>query len=142
MGNKMKKWKLSKRAKESIKNLISSKDSEKVGYIAAVDPQTGEVFYGKTVVEAAKEGRKVKSDPKATFFFVRVGYHSVHVLKSINLQGYIDQYYLPKIKGYVHNRNLHFISSIPDHIYSTFRFYSGYRFFRFYCVRHKNYTKY
>lgn len=86
----MKRLKLSGQAKGIVKRLIDSKDSEKVGYIAAVDPQTGEVFYSKSVVEAAKEGRRVKNDPKATFFFVRVGYPSVHVLKGIKLQGYIE----------------------------------------------------
>lgn len=50
-----------------------------------MDPQTGEVFYGKSVVEAAKEGRRMKNDPKAVFFFVKVGYPSVDVLKSIAL---------------------------------------------------------
>jgi len=46
--------------------------------------------YGNSVVEAAKEGRRVKQDPKAVFFFVRVGYPSVHILKSVVLQGYIE----------------------------------------------------
>ena len=101
-------------SEEMVKRLMDSKDTEKAGYIAAVDPQTGEVFYGKNVVEAAKEGRSVKHDPKAVFFFVRVGYPSVHVLKSIHLQGYIEQEYFPKVKGYVHDRNLHLASSAPD----------------------------
>ena len=83
----MEKLKLSLKAKEVTNRLVGSKDSEKVGYIAAVDPQTGEAFYGKTVAEAAKEGRKRKKDSKAVFFFVRVGYPSVHVLKTVRLQG-------------------------------------------------------
>lgn len=110
----MERLKLSNQAKEIVNRLIGSKDSEKVGYIAAVDPQTGEVYYGKNVVEASKEGRRIKNNPKAVFFFVRVGYPSVDVLKSINLQGYIQQDYFPKIKGYVHNKNLHFVSSPPN----------------------------
>jgi predicted aspartyl protease len=114
----MKRLKLSVKAKEIVKRLVDSKESEKAGYIAAVDPQTGEIFYGQSVAEAAKEGRKMKNDPKAVFFFVKVGYPSVHVLKSINLQGYIEQEYFPKIKGYVHNRNLHLASSTPDDIQS------------------------
>jgi hypothetical protein len=102
----MDRLKLSSKAKEITSRLIGSKDSEKTGYIAAVDPQTGEVFYGKTVVEAAKEGRKSKKNPKAVFFFVRVGYPSVHVLKTVRLQGYIYQDYFPKVEGYIQNRIL------------------------------------
>jgi len=82
----MERLKLSPKAKEVTARLVSSKDSERAGYIAAVDPQTGEISYGKTVAEAAKEGRKSKNDPKAVFFFVRVGYPSVHMLKTIRLQ--------------------------------------------------------
>ncbi|MFQ6091355.1 MAG: hypothetical protein ACE5OR_01535 [bacterium] len=114
----MERLKLSGQAKETVKRLIGSKDSERVGHIAAVDPQTGEVFYGKNVVEAAKEGRRGKNDPKAVFFFVKVGYPSVHVLKSINLRGYIDQDYFPKVKGYIYTRNLHLGSSIPYDVQS------------------------
>ncbi|MCK4614940.1 MAG: hypothetical protein KAU14_09065 [Thermoplasmata archaeon] len=112
----MGKLKLSSKAEEAVKRLINFKGSDKVGYIAAVDPQTGETFYGKTVVEAAKKGREAKNRPKAVFFFVRVGYPSVHVLKSINLQGYIHQDYFPTVKGYVHNRNLHLVSSTPNNV--------------------------
>ena len=79
----MERLKLSPRAREVTAKLVSSKDSERAGYIAAVDPQTGEIFYGKTVAEAAKEGRKRKNDLKAVFFFVRVGYPSVHVRKAV-----------------------------------------------------------
>lgn len=103
----MEKLKLSPKAEEVVSRLINFKDSDKVGYIAAVDPQTGETFYGKNEVEATKKGRKAKNDPKAVFFFVRVGYPSVHVLKSINLQGYIHQFHFPLVKSYVHNRSLH-----------------------------------
>ncbi|MEW6102591.1 MAG: hypothetical protein AB1630_02035 [bacterium] len=110
----MERLKLSNKAKESIKRLVNSKDSEKMGYIAAIEPQTGEVIsYGKSVAEASKEGRRMKNDPKAVFFFVKIGYPAVHVLKSIKLEGYIDQGYFPKVKGYIHNRNLHLASSIP-----------------------------
>ena len=108
----MEKLKLSSKAEEVVKRLVDFKDSDKVGYIAAVDPQTGETFYGKNEVEAAKEGRRAKNDPKAVFFFVRVGYPSVHVLKSINLQGYIHQLYFPLVKSYVQNGSLHIVSSI------------------------------
>ena len=63
--------KLSSQAKEVINRLVDSQDSEKAGHIAAVDPQTGEVFYGKTITEAANEGSKRENDSKAIFFFVK-----------------------------------------------------------------------
>ena len=50
----------------------------------------------------SKEGRRVKNEPKAVFFFVRVGYPSVHVLKSINLQGYIEKDHFPRRISYMH----------------------------------------
>lgn len=112
----MRKLKLTGQASEIVRNLINSKDSEKVGYIAAVDPQTGEMFYGKNIVEAAKEGRKIKNDNKAVFFFVRIGYPSVHILKGISLRGYIEQEYFPIIKGCVHDKYLHLVSSPPNDI--------------------------
>ncbi len=77
----MDRLKLSNQAKSIAASLIDSKNSEKTGYIVAIEPNTGEVFYGNTVVEAAKEGRRVKKNPEAVFFFVRVGYQSVHILK-------------------------------------------------------------
>ena len=107
----MGKLKLSGQAKKIVKKLIDSINSEKVGYIAAIDPQTGEIFYGKNVIEAAKEGRRIKNNHKAVFFFVKVGYPSVDVLKSIALQGRIYEDYFPKVKGSVHNRNIHLTSS-------------------------------
>ena len=110
----MKRLKLSTKAMETVKRLIGSRESEKVGSIAAVDPKTGETFYGKSVVESAKKGRRMKNDPSAVFFFVRVGYPSVHVLKAVNLKGRIEQAYFPKINGYVHNRSLHFGYSTPS----------------------------
>ena len=66
----MKKINLSEKANEVIKKLIGSVDTDKLGYIAAIEPQTAEVFYGKSIVEAAKLGRKMKNDIKAIFFFV------------------------------------------------------------------------
>jgi len=110
----MERLKLSPKAKEVTARLVDSKDSESVGHIAAVDPQTGEIFYGKTVAEAAKEGRKNKNDPKAVFFFVRVGYPSVHVLKTVRLQGYIYQDFFPKANGYIRNGSLKLAYSDPD----------------------------
>ena len=108
--------KLSPQAKAVTDLLVRSEYSEKAGDIAAVDPQTGEIFYGKTVAEAAKEGRKLKSDPKAVFFFVKVGYPSVHVIKMVKLQGYIEQDYFPTVKGYIQDKGLNLVSAIPGNM--------------------------
>ena len=111
----MERLKLSSKAEGVVNRLTGSKDSEKAGDIAAVDPQTGEIFYGKTVAAAAKEGRRIKKDPKAIFFFVKVGYPSVHVLKTVRLQGAIDQDYSHKVKGYIQDGRLNLVSSIPEY---------------------------
>ena len=51
---------------------LNFKDSDKVGYIAAVDPPDRRDFFGggKTVVEAAKKGRKVKNQLKALMRYI------------------------------------------------------------------------
>lgn len=95
----MDRLKLSNQAKSMAESLIDSKNSEKTGYIAAIEPDIGEVFYGRSGVAAAKEGRRMKNNPNAVFYFVRVGYPSVHVLKSIVLQGQITNEYFATIKG-------------------------------------------
>jgi len=109
----MQQLKISPKAKKIIDRLIKTKKSKMVGYIAAIDPQTGDHFFGKTITEAAKNGRRVKKNPKAVFFFVRIGSPSVHVLKTVKLQGKILNDYFPTVQGYVQNKNLHLISSIP-----------------------------
>ena len=49
---------------------LNFKDSDKVGYIATVEPRTGETFLGgKAVVEAAKKGAKSK-EPTQSFYEV------------------------------------------------------------------------
>jgi hypothetical protein len=49
------------------------------GMIAAIEPETGEWFLGKNVIEALKNARQKHS--QGTFYFVRVGYPSAHILK-------------------------------------------------------------
>lgn len=110
----MEKLKLSLKAENVVKKLSKYKNSDKKGFIAAVDPKTGETYYGKSVVEAAKIGRITKNQPKAVFYFVRIGYPSVHILKNINLQGYFTHDNFPTVSGYIHNRNLHLISTTPS----------------------------
>lgn len=110
----MKKLNLTEKAKKSVKKLTSSKDKSQIGCIAAVNPLTGDFFYGKSVKEAAKKGRKIQEDPKAVFFFVRVGSTSVHMLKRVRLQGNIDQSCFPIVKGHISKNILHITSKLPD----------------------------
>lgn len=107
---------LSNRAKQVVKRLASVKDQKKIGCIAAVDPQTGEVFYGKTMAEASEIGRKKKDDSSTVFFFVRVGYPAMHRLRRIKLEGNIHQERFPTVNSYVKNKTLHIVSSIPANV--------------------------
>ncbi len=109
----MEKLNLTEKAKKSVKKLISSKDKSQRGCIAAVNPLTGDFFYGKSVKEAAKEGRKIQEDAKAVFFFVRVGFPSVHMLKHVRLQGNIEGNSFPNVKGHISEEKLH-ITSEPS----------------------------
>ncbi len=45
------------------------------GMIAAIEPDTGVYFLGKTVLEAFKKARQ--HCPKSLFYFVRIGYPAV-----------------------------------------------------------------
>jgi len=93
----MEKLNLTEKAKQSVKKLTSSKDKSQIGCIAAINPMTGDFFYGKSIKDAAKTGRKLQKDPSAVFFFVRVGFPSVHMLKHVRLQGNIEQNCFPKV---------------------------------------------
>ena len=53
----------------------------KKGMIAAIEPETGEWFLGKNVINALKNARL--EYPEGTFYFVRVGYPSAHVHKGV-----------------------------------------------------------
>ena len=81
--------------------MIRLHEPEKAGLIAAVDPKTGEAFYGNSIVEAVKLGRKTKNDPVAVFFFVKVGYPLVQVIKKATIQGQIEDGCFPIIKAYI-----------------------------------------
>ncbi|MBI5214872.1 MAG: hypothetical protein HY960_03905 [Ignavibacteriae bacterium] len=50
---------------------------QKRGMLAAVEPESGDWFLGKDVLEAFKKGKK--KYPSGTFYFVRIGYTSAHV---------------------------------------------------------------
>ena len=63
--------------KEILAKVQSLKD--KKGMIAAIEPETGEWFLGRDVLEALKNGRKKYVN--GIFYFVRVGYQSAHAQK-------------------------------------------------------------
>lgn len=46
------------------------------GMIAAVEPDSGDYFLGKTLVEAAKLAKQ--GHPGKTFYFIRIGYPFAH----------------------------------------------------------------
>ena len=62
----MNRLRLSKQAEAIVESLIHSKDPKRAGSIAAVDPETGETYFGETEVQAAKKGRRIKNDPKSS----------------------------------------------------------------------------
>lgn len=49
------------------------------GKIVAVEPESGDIFIGNSVLEAAAEAKKVY--PDRFFHFVRIGYKAVHMMK-------------------------------------------------------------
>jgi len=61
----------SKEAFESLKKF--GRDFK--GKIAAIEPESGEYFLGKTALEAFHKARK--KYPKAMFYFIRIGYPAV-----------------------------------------------------------------
>jgi hypothetical protein len=64
-------------SKETLSQVHALKG--KKGMIVAIEPETGEWFLGKNVVEALKNARQKHSE--GIFYFVRVGYPSAHVHK-------------------------------------------------------------
>ncbi len=48
----------------------------KKGMIAAIEPASGESFFGKTLIQALERGRK--KYPASLFYFVRVGYPAAY----------------------------------------------------------------
>lgn len=67
-----------KRPSKEILSQIQALKKEK-GMIAAIEPETGDWFLGKNVMEALKNARL--KYPEGTFYFVRIGYPSAHVHK-------------------------------------------------------------
>jgi hypothetical protein len=64
-----------KRPSEEILSQVNALESEK-GKIVAIEPDTGEWFLGKDIIEAFKSARL--KYPQGIFYFVRVGYPSAH----------------------------------------------------------------
>ena len=54
-------------------------ESQYRGKIAAVEPESEDIFIGDSVIEAAAKAKKVY--PDRFFHFVRIGYKTVHLMK-------------------------------------------------------------
>ena len=67
-----------KRPSEEVLSKVQSMKGKK-GMIVAIEPETGNWFLGKDVLEALKKGRKKYA--QGIFYFVRVGYPSAHAHK-------------------------------------------------------------
>ena len=61
-------------SKEVLVKVQSLKD--KKGIIAVIEPDTGEYFLGKKLLEALKKART--KYPRSIFYTVRIGYPSAH----------------------------------------------------------------
>lgn len=67
---------------QDIKKTIEKKFPGKIGWIAAIDKNTGHYVLGKTVIDASKKARKeLKKD---SFDFVRIGSEVVYSFSGIN----------------------------------------------------------
>lgn len=60
---------------EVLKNL-EALEAQYKGMIAAVYPESGEYFLGKTLIEAVEAARE--KYPQKTFYFIRIGYPYAH----------------------------------------------------------------
>ena len=61
------------------KSLKKKLEKHHRGEIVAVDVESGDYFFGKTVIEAVERGRK--KYPNRIFHAVRVGYRAVHSVR-------------------------------------------------------------
>jgi len=67
-----------KRPSEEVLVKVQSLKSKK-GMLVAIEPESGDFFFGYDVLEALKKARK--RYPNGIFYFVRVGYPSAHAHK-------------------------------------------------------------
>lgn len=65
---------------EVLKNL-EALEAQYKGMIAAVYPESGEYFLGKTLIEAVEAARE--KYPQKTFYFIRIGYPYAHEHRGI-----------------------------------------------------------
>lgn len=67
-----------KRPSEEVLRKVQSLEGKK-GMLVAIEPDSGDYFFGKTTLEALKEARE--KYPEGFFYLVRVGYPSAHAHK-------------------------------------------------------------
>ena len=67
--------KLSEKPIPSFVNRLHSQLSNKKGWIAAIESETGEYILGKSLREAVNKARK--TFPGKVFYFIRIGYSFV-----------------------------------------------------------------
>jgi hypothetical protein len=67
-----------KRPSQEVLTKIQTLKGKK-GMLVAIEPETGDWFFGENVLQALKKARK--RYPTGTFYFVRVGYPSAHAHK-------------------------------------------------------------
>lgn len=66
-----------RKAQEIYDKIKTNMESNHKGEIIAIDPESGEYFLGKTVIEAVMKGRA--KYPDRVFHSIRVGYPAVYV---------------------------------------------------------------
>lgn len=59
------------------------------GQVVAIEVESGEVFLGRTALEAAMKARRTFSD--RLFYFIRIGYPAVHSLKGTGKRVFIRE---------------------------------------------------
>jgi hypothetical protein len=67
------------KGKRVYKRLRPILEPKHKGEIMAIEPDSGDYFLGITVGEAGEKARK--KYPDRIFYFVRIGYRAVHVLR-------------------------------------------------------------
>lgn len=64
------------KGEEIYQTLKDRLEAEHKGEIVAIEPESGDYFLGKDVVEATEAGRRVHVDK--LFYYVRIGFPVVH----------------------------------------------------------------
>jgi hypothetical protein len=66
-----------KKAQEIYDKIKANIESNHKGEIIAIDPESGDYFLGKTVIDAVMKGRE--KYPDRVFHSIRIGYSAVYV---------------------------------------------------------------